>query len=129
MARVTRPGGVLYIDHEHSPDYWRNDPAYAEFAAHAARFDWRKFLVPRNYFGKLRRLLFDPRYSNEGDIHVWPDDHIDWTEVEAVAKAQGFVMLFCDDYLVCRSGYRAEVYEAYRRRCTDMRVMALRKAR
>jgi hypothetical protein len=128
MARVTRPGGVLYIDHEHSPDYWANDPTYAEFAARAARFDWRKFLFPRNYYGKLRRLLFDPRYSNEGDIHVWPDDHIDWTEVEAVAKREGFETLFCHDYLVCRSGYRAEVYEAYQGRCTDMRVMALRKA-
>ena len=128
MARVTRPGGIVYIDHEHGPDYWRDDPAYREFLARARRFDWRKFLVPHNYYGKLRRLLIDPKYSNEGDIHVWPDDHIEWDGIDAVLAARGFEPLFADDYLVCRAGYRREVYEQYRARCADMRVAAWRKS-
>ncbi|HWT11301.1 MAG TPA: methyltransferase domain-containing protein [Allosphingosinicella sp.] len=127
MGRVTRPGGIVYIDHEHSPSYWRGDPAYREFRRGAARFDWRKFLVPHNYYGKLRRLLVDPHYSNEGDIHVWPDDHIEWDEIDRRLGSAGFETLFSEDYLVFRSGYRAEVYEAYRNRCADMRVTAMRR--
>ena len=127
MGRVARPGGIVYIDHEHSPGYWQNDPTYRDFVRRARRLDWRKVLVPHNYYGKLRRLLIDPHYSNEGDIHVWPDDHIEWPKIERVLGSAGFQTLFADDYLVCRSGYRREVYEAYRDRCTDMRVMALRK--
>ena len=128
MARVTRPGGVVYIDHEHSADYWRADPVYREFVRRARRFDWRKFLDPHAYYGKLRRLLFDKRYSNEGDVHVWPDDHIEWPAIEAELARVGFEILFADDFLVCRSGYRRSVYEQYRPTCTDMRVMAMRKA-
>ena len=127
MARVTRPGGIVFIDHEHGPGYWRDDPQYREFVRRARRFDWRKFLVPHNYYGKLRRLLLDPKYSNEGDIHVWPDDHIEWDQVQSVAADGGCEPLFSEDYLVCRAGYRPEVYEQYRTRCTDMRVAAFRK--
>jgi SAM-dependent methyltransferase len=128
MARVTRPGGILYVDHEHSPLYWRADPDYREFLRRARRFDWRRFLVPANYYGKLRRLLVDPHYSNEGDIHVWPDDHIEWEAIERLLGERGFETLFAQDYLAFRAGYRRDVYEEWRGRCADMRVMALRKA-
>lgn len=127
MARVTRSGGLLFIDHEHSPHYWQGDPAYREFARRARRFDWRKFLVPHNYYGKLRRLLIDPKYSNEGDIHVWPDDHVEWDRIGGVLEERAFTPLFEEDYLVCRAGYRPEVYEQYRLRCADMRVAAWRR--
>lgn len=127
MGRVARPGGVVYIDHEQCPSYWDSTPVYGEFVRHASRFDWRKFLVPHNYYGKLRRMLVDPHYSNEGDIHVWPDDHIEWGEVEAVLQRHGFEPIFAEDYLLCRGRYRPEVYEAYRSRCADMRVLAMRK--
>ena len=124
---VTRPGGIVYIDHEHSADYWRADPVYREFVRRARRVDWRKYLDPQAYYGKLRRLLFDPHYSNEGDVHVWPDDHIEWDAIEANLRASGFEILFVEDFLVCRSGYRRPVYEQYRQACTDMRVMAMRR--
>lgn len=127
MARVTRPGGVVYVDHEHSPRYWQDDPAYRGFVRAARRLDWRKFLVPHNYYGKLRRLLIDPRYSNEGDIHVWPDDHIEWDAIAATLAERGFEPLIEEDYLVCRAGYRPEVYQAYSDRCADMRVAAWRR--
>jgi SAM-dependent methyltransferase len=128
MARVTRPGGVVYIDHEHAPGYWTPDVARDEFLRRARRFDWRKFLIPREYYGKLRRLLIDPHYSNEGDIHVWPDDHIEWDRLAARLASAGCEELFAEDYLVYRAGYRREIYEQYRSRCIDMRVVAYRKA-
>ena len=126
MARVCRPGGVIYLDHEHSPAYWEHDPVYIQFVQEAARVDWRKFCVWQNYVGKIRRL-FNPRFANEGDIHVWPDDHIEWPQIEAVLSDTGCEVVLREDYLLYRRIYRAEVYDRYKDRCVDQRLLVARK--
>jgi ubiquinone/menaquinone biosynthesis C-methylase UbiE len=125
MARVCKPGGVLYLDHEPTDWYWSGDPAYAAFKAEVSRIDWKKFLVWGNYVGKVRRW-FDPRYTNEGDIHVWPDDHVEWAAIEG-ALGPGWERVLCEDYLLYRRGYRDEVYRRYLGRFADERMMAFRK--
>jgi ubiquinone/menaquinone biosynthesis C-methylase UbiE len=126
MARVTKPEGVLVIDHEQNEKFWAGDPVYDEFRAKALRFDWRKYLDPMNYVHRVRRI-FDPRHSNEGDIHVWPDDHIEWGEIRAVMASAGFEIAFEDDYLLNRALYRREVYDLYAGRCSDTKAMGFRK--
>ena len=126
MARVCRPGGVIYFDHEPSEEFWANKPDYLRFQAEALRFNWRKFLVWGNYVGKVRRF-FDPKFANEGDIHVWPDDHVEWGVIEEALSAAGFDAVFAQDYLLFRRGYYRDVYERYRNDLTDMRVMIFRK--
>lgn len=88
MARVCRKGGVVVIDHEPSPNMWQQDQELARFRRKAERFDWRKYARPANYVHRARRL-FDPKYSNEGDIHVWPDDHVEWAAVAATMRESG----------------------------------------
>jgi hypothetical protein len=73
------------------------------------------------------RRLFNPRYTNEGDIHVFPDDHIEWDRIEALLVGLGFEVIAKEDYLLNRSLYRPEVYKRYRHRCTDTRMMQFRK--
>jgi SAM-dependent methyltransferase len=126
MARVCRPGGIIYLDHEHTPSFWTHDAVYSQFVAEAERFNWRKFLVPHNYVGKLRRL-FNPRYANEGDIHVWPDDHIEWSLIEEVLINAGCEIVQREDYLLYRRLYRRDVYKRYKDRCVDQRLLVARK--
>jgi SAM-dependent methyltransferase len=126
MARVCRPGGIIYLDHEHSPSYWVRDPLYSQFVQEATRLDWRKFCVWQNYVGKVRRL-FNPRFANEGDIHVWPDDHIEWPQIEDVLDAAGCEIVRVEDYLLYRRIYRAQVYDRYKDRCVDQRLLVARK--
>lgn len=126
LARICRPGGVVLIDHEASEGYWREDATYAEFLKRARRTDWRKYLTPANYWHRLRRV-FDPRHSNEGDIHVWPDDHIEWPAINRLMKDKGFETVIEEDYLLARELYRPEIYDRYVGRCSDTRVMAFRK--
>lgn len=126
MARLCKPSGVLMIDHEASEGAWLGDPIYAEFRRAALKVDWRKYLTPANYLHRVRRV-FDPRYSNEGDIHVWPDDHIEWSLIVAKLAGLGFEVVASDDYLLCRRLYRAEVYERFLDRCSDTRMMIFRK--
>jgi ubiquinone/menaquinone biosynthesis C-methylase UbiE len=126
IARVTRPGGVVVIDHEATPHHWQPDPVYSRFQREALRFDWRKYLRPSNYVHRVRRV-FDPRHSNEGDIHVWADDHVEWHKVADVMRQSGLEVIAEQDYLLYRGLYRPEVYERYRDRCTDTRAMIFRK--
>ncbi len=127
MARVCRPGGVIYLDHEHCPAYWTRDPLYSQFVQEAAHIDWRKFCVWQNYVGKIRRF-FNPRFANEGDIHVWPDDHIEWPQIEAVLSDAGCEIVQREDYLLYRRIYRAEVYDRYKNQCVDHRLLVVRKS-
>lgn len=126
LARVCRPGGVIVLDHEATEEFWKGDPVYAAFRKAALRFDWSKYLTPSNYLHRIRRI-FNPRYSNEGDIHVWPDDHIEWSRIKDLLDRRGFEVVLEEDYLLNRALYRPEVYQRYRDRCTDTKVMIFRK--
>ena len=48
-----------------------------------------KFFQLTNYIGKFKRI-FNPRYANEGDIHVWEDDHIEWDKIDSMMLAANF---------------------------------------
>jgi ubiquinone/menaquinone biosynthesis C-methylase UbiE len=127
MARVCRVGGVVVIDHEASPNVWQDNQELRRFWREASRVDWRKYLRPLNYVHRIRRL-FDPRFANEGDIHVWPDDHIEWEAIiQAMAEGRCEVIV-TEDYLLCRRLYRPEVYDRESGRLADTRVMMFRKA-
>ena len=126
MARVCTPGGVIVLDHERNDEYWAGSETYRSFRAVALKFDWRKYLKPSNYYHRVRRL-FDPRHSNEGDIHVWPDDHIEWAAIKQLMEDSEFEVLFEDDYLLNDKLYRREVYDRFVDRCSDTKAMAFRK--
>ncbi len=129
LSRVVKSGGVVFIDHEHSESLWNDDPRYDEFmrlALPPARKHWSRFFIPSNYLTMIRRK-FDPRYQPEGDIHVWSDDHIEWKKVIGTLTGAGCEILFEDDYLLFRKGYRPEVYEAYKDQVHDTHLVVARK--
>lgn len=131
MCRVLKPGGVLYIDHEVTESYYQRPAVYVEFLKKARpRVDWRRMLSllfgVRGYVHILRRLA-NPRYKKEGDIHVWPDDHIEWVKIEQTLAAQGFEVLLKHDYLLYKAIYDLQVYNEYKDRCADERVLIARK--
>ncbi len=131
LVRVTRPGGLIVIDHEASPEYWLSSSILDEFRAIVKRpFSLRAFLPklasPAWYLKKIR-LLMNPRYAEEGDIHVWPDDHIEWDEIQRILEETGASIVDIDDYLLYQPHYPLDVYDRYRNRCTDMRLLIARK--
>jgi SAM-dependent methyltransferase len=133
MCRVLRPGGVLYIDHEVAGAYYDRPAEYVEFLRKArASVNWRRYLrllldVP-GYVHILRRLR-NPRYKREGDIHVWSDDRIEWERIEQILAARHFEIVLKQDYLVCSNLYNLDVYNRYKDKCTDQRLLIARKIR
>jgi 2-polyprenyl-3-methyl-5-hydroxy-6-metoxy-1,4-benzoquinol methylase len=136
MARVVRPGGAVFIDHERHDASWLPDPARDAFLAEAVVWPprtWRRFLKPGNYWKRLRPLLSwrrwrDARWMPEGDLHIWPDDHIEWARVEAAAAVHGVRPVIVRDYLLYEPRYRRDAWERWRDRASDYRLWIGRKS-
>jgi ubiquinone/menaquinone biosynthesis C-methylase UbiE len=131
MCRVLRPGGVLYIDHEVTDTYYDRPAEYVEFLQKARpAVNWQRYLrllldVP-GYVHILLRLR-NPRYKREGDIHVWPDDRIEWNRIEQTIARHRFEIVLKQDYLVCSNLYDPDIYNQYKDICSDQRLLIARK--
>jgi len=80
----------------------------------------------RFYINFIKKRL-NPRYVSEGDIHVWPDDRVEWQKVEQLLRAQDFEIILKRDYLVYRGSYSRAVYELYKHKCADTTMLVARK--
>jgi 2-polyprenyl-3-methyl-5-hydroxy-6-metoxy-1,4-benzoquinol methylase len=134
MARVTAPGGVVMIDHERTDESWTST-AYAAFRREAVVWPprrWWYYLQPSRYWKRLRPLFEwrrwgNPRWMPEGDLHIWPDDHIEWLRIERVLADAGCAVIGRDQYLLHEPRYRRDVWEAWRTRTSDMQFILARK--
>jgi len=131
MCRVLKPGGVIYIDHEVNESYYRKTREYVEFLIKAGpAVNLKRYLAlllnVKDYIHIFRRII-NPRYKKEGDIHVWPDDHIEWDKIEQLITSEGFEIILKEDYLLYKSHYNIDIYNEYKDKCTDERLLVARK--
>lgn len=132
LIGALRPGGVLFIDHEASPDSWLPDAMRDAWHREGRnRITWtaerlRAALTPAWVAYRLRRLR-DPRATLEGDLHVWSDDHIEWTQVEDRVRAGGADPISVVDYLIYRRHYDPAIHDRYAPICADTRSFIARK--
>ena len=130
FMRVLKKGGVVYIDHEHSDEFWQKSEVYKEFRLVMKKyipFDFSKYFVVTNYYDWLIRRFFNPRYHREGDIHVFDDDHIDWEKIKTTLIEAGGEVITSKNYLLFRRNFNIAVYDKYKEKTTDMHVLVLRK--
>ncbi len=138
MIRVTKKGGLIYIDHEANDNKY-NPPSYlAEFYGKTKQtlFEHIKKLF---FTGELFtfdfiktvfiKIFFNKRYEREGDIHVWADDHIDWSQVKKIAEEKGCEIIKEIDYLMYRPKKGMVLFEIYKDKCNDTKCLILRKIR
>ena len=137
FIRVVKPGGVIYIDHECSPDVWSGGSAEYSCYKSALTQSLRKPLGLRVLqkarrlwsFRAWRRLALRKIWgiNDEGDIHVTSEDHIEWDVIERLCRLDCDV-LRSEDYLVCREhGAAPALYQQYCGSCADMRLMIFKK--
>ena len=131
MCRVLKPKGVLYIDHEANESYFKRPSEYMEFLKKAQpRVNLKRYfslLINVGGYIHIIRRIFNPRYKREGDIHVWPDDHIEWDRIEQLLASEGFEILTKEDYLLYKKRYNVDVYKRYKDKCADERMLMARK--
>ena len=135
MARVVRRGGLVYLDHERHDAAWLPVAARDQFNAEAWVWPaktWTRFVNPRSYWNRLRPLLqwqrwFNPRWMPEGDLHIWPEDHIEWAKVESRLCEDGVAPEIVHDYLLYDASYQRDAWERWKERLTDFRMWVGRK--
>ncbi|RPI68094.1 MAG: class I SAM-dependent methyltransferase [Ignavibacteriae bacterium] len=131
MARIVKPGGIVYLDHERCERYYQNDAVLQRFFTLTkehltVRWYISQLLRPAWWVKRWKKTL-NPRYQEEGDIHVWPDDHIEWPRIRETLQHAGMKIERDHSYLHFQSRYDRGVYEQYRSQCEDMRVLIARK--
>ena len=137
LVRVLRPGGVLHLDHEANAEFW-GEGCGARFRAalhdnrratpalwNPVRHRWQRFAQPSWWALRFRPAWY---FGREGDIHVWPDDHIEWDLIEERLREIGSEVVERADYLHFQAGYPEELWERWRDAgCTDMRALTVRR--
>lgn len=137
FVRVTKPGGVIYIDHESSPCFWleksEDNKAYQmEYQmVYGQPFIGRFVNKLKNLFSytSWRRLINRTLWglNGEGDIHVFKNDHIEWQLIEELLLKQ-CILIASVDYLVCREvNPMPPLYLKYKAICADMRFVVYKK--
>ncbi len=130
FARVLKPGGVLYIDHEASSFMWKGNE-YEHFQSEMkskSAVDFKKYFVLTNYIDRGIRMFGNPKYQREGDIHVFKDDHIEWGAVRDELVKHTVISIEEEDYLLYRRNYSKEVYDLWKNKMGDMHLLIGKKA-
>ncbi len=130
FARVLKPGGVLYIDHEASSFIWKGNE-YEMFQSEMKRaspIDFKKYFVLTNYIDRGIRMFANPKYQREGDIHVFKDDHIEWGAIRDELAKHMISSVEEEDYLLYRRNYSKEVYNLWKNKLGDMHLLIGKKA-
>ncbi|MBS1561396.1 MAG: methyltransferase domain-containing protein [Bacteroidetes bacterium] len=131
FARVVKPGGVIVIDHEANETFWTQNPKLLEFQRATKKrrsiLDRLSDLTRPAWYAKKWKKLKDPRFQEEGDIHVWPDDHIEWPKIREVLRKSGVDSIHEEDYLLYQAHYDETVYRAFASECSDMHLYIGRK--
>ena len=138
MARILRPGGLLYIDHEANEAAWQSDSNLAEyrgrtklsFSKHVQQLIRTRELFTFGFAKTVfMKALINRRYEREGDLHVWPDDHIEWDKIIAVLEEAGISIVRSGDYLLYQPRGGLALYRRYCDVCTDTRYVFGQKLR
>jgi SAM-dependent methyltransferase len=122
--------GYLYIDHEACDSFWMDDEKYLQLQR---RSRWRKLLTKWpslfswNWYAMKYRMVKEPRFQPEGDLHVWKDDHIEWARIRCLAAEQRLREIHSEDYLSYRPYYSAELFHKYSAVTADMHCSVFKK--
>ncbi len=112
MVRVVRKGGLIFIDHEAKRDRYFPEGYLREYYHLSAKtVETRRPSVNRK--------------SNE--IHVHPDDHIEWDKIKDIVKNFGCEVIYEKDYLLYQPKLGLERYNEFKERCSDMKTVIIRK--
>jgi len=130
IARVLKPSGVLFIDHEFAPSYWKPSESLIALRKRTRvptpLLSYLQRMTSPKWYVKRYRKFLNPRYQEEGDIHVWPDDHIEWDLITS-SLSEDMDIISVKDYLYYQTHYPIELFNEYKSKCADLREMILRK--
>lgn len=129
LLDICAPQGFVLIDHEHAAQHWQPDPTLQAWQqiVRMTRYEHLRGLITRGELFTLpfvktifQKLFVNPRYEREGDLHVWPDDHIEWPKILELASQNNFRIVESPQYLLYHPKATIQQYEYYQPLCANM---------
>lgn len=130
FTRVLKRGGIIYIDHESSEEYWIKETYFQIFKDEMnkkCKPELEKYFVINNYIDWFIRKFIFKRYRREGDIHVFEDDHIEWGKIIDTLLNEGCSIIAQKEYLLFKRNYNVDVYNKYKNNLRDMQLIIAQK--
>ncbi len=136
LIRITKPGGFIYIDHEANKNKYFPNEELKSYYNITKRKGIKKITEPiktGNIFKFeyiklfLIRTFINRKYHTEGDIHVWPDDYIDWKKIYNIIKEMKCKIILDEDYLMFNPLVNNELYSFYSKKCSDTKYVIIKK--
>ncbi len=126
FVRVVKPGGIIFIDREMNANHWSNNSELRELYSYKTiAKPWTRFLELQTWINRYKKMR-NPRYQEEGDIHVWPDDHIDHVKIDSVLLRKCEIVKDIN-YLHFDSRYPIELWRELSKKISDTRCLIARK--
>jgi len=126
FVRVVKPGGIIFIDREMNDNYWSNDVDLKKLYAYKTiEKSWARFFKLHTWINKYKKIK-NPRYQEEGDIHVWPDDHVNWDAVDKILASSCEIVQDIN-YLHFDSRYPNDLWLGLKDKKSDTRCLIVRK--
>jgi len=116
LAKLLKPEGLLIVDHEASDSSWQTakDLKNQDYllADHLLTFSNKicSAASHRKLSSLIIRKFINPRFQIDGDIHVWPDDHIKWKDIRSTLISAGMSQIYSNEYLVFKNYYDRKKY-------------------
>ena len=137
FLRVTKHGGIIFVDHEVCPAYWNEEAYYKDYLRELKNFNVKekkslkitKKITKLFSFNAWKKLIRSQLFhlNEEGDIHVYKNDHIEWDDIRATLNPYCEVVME-KDYLVCRERNETPlIWTKWKDLCVDIRLTIYRK--
>jgi ubiquinone/menaquinone biosynthesis C-methylase UbiE len=136
MIRVCKPGGFIYIDHEANKNRYYPGECLSEYnrinkqtkLEHIRKLFRTRELFSLSFIKAVFIIFFiNKKYRREGDIHVWKDDYIDWDKIKEVFKKNNCEVLKEIDYLMYKPKGGIEIFDKYKKKCSDTKYVIFKK--
>jgi ubiquinone/menaquinone biosynthesis C-methylase UbiE len=136
MIRVTKPNGIIYIDHEANKYKYNPTHTLKEYQKltqqtileHIIKLHKSKELYTYEFIkSAFIKTFINKKYQREGDIHVWADDHIEWSKIYKITKDLNCKIIKEVDYLMYRPKGGIELYNKYCNQCSDTKYVIIQK--
>ena len=131
MIRVLKPGGILYLDHDAAEELWSPSATLTEFKSLTHKKisigSYVSMLLSLGWWKRRIRKTLEPRYAEEGDIHVWLDDHIEWSKIRMECSNSNVEVIRDEPYLLYYPHYDRQIYDTFKNRCSDVHLFVGRK--
>lgn len=136
MVRVTKRGGFVYIDHEVNNNYYFPGEYLKEYQSLTKQNKIKRIIkllkINKLFTWNFIRIVFiklfiNSKYSEEGDLHIWKEDRIEWERIYDTLKKEKCDIVKEVDYLMYRPEGGRGLYNKYKKLTDDTRYIVIKK--